>query len=174
MTRFLRSLALFLLLAPAARAETDEELRAELQERVARNNWAGADRAYVALADQSKPTPTDHRLGGQAARAMGHVNDAADRLEKAAKTDEEAAAILAEIERRFGEVKLKVTGEGGVPLRAKAPLIDSEYRLVVEAAKKQLEASGSYNGLLPLGGFTLGDQEFTVTADKPAKATLKR
>lgn len=165
-------------LASPAFAETVDELRTEIEQRVAQNNWQAADRAYRSLVDQGRASAQDHLLGGQAARALGLVNDALARLESAQKMDKdnaEATRHLGEIAERYGEVKLKTAGswEGGVPLRTASPIIDAEFRQVVLQAKKQLEAEHSYAGLLPLGAFKLGDVEFEVVADEVTKASLK-
>jgi hypothetical protein len=171
-------LALSLLLSgPALATEDADEMRNHIEELVARNAWSGADRAYETLVDSGiRLTGYEHFLAGRAALALGKINRAVERFEQAQKSDQKDAAteMLAQINGQYGTAKLKLPAshKGGVPLRARDPQIDPVFRLVVEQAKKTLEADGSYSGLMPLGRYKLGQTAFEVTGDKPVKAKL--
>ena len=163
----------------AGKTEVSEEaLRAAIETEVARNAWAEADRAYVLLIDAGiRLDAREHLLAGQAARAMGRVNDALTRFELSARLEQtpEAEEEIARITQEYGQVDLKIPGgwEGAVPLKARTPLVDPLLRLQLEEARKVLAAEGRYRGLLPLGGYRLGETAFEVTREEPVKVKLK-
>jgi hypothetical protein len=46
--------------------------------------------------------------------------------------------------------------------------LDADARESVEHARQRVAADGAFNGWLPIGGYVVGDQRFTLTAGQPA------
>lgn len=171
-------LVLTLLSAPAHAGESADQIRDRIEQSVARNAWADADRAYTALLGTgARATYRDHLLAGQAARALGDVNAALARFERARRVDDTAEVVqqIERIQERYGQVKLKVPGKhsGGVALNPRAPVIDAELRSVIEHARRTLTQTGRYKGLLPVGGYRLGQTDLEVSNHATTRATLR-
>ena len=171
-------LVLALFSAPAHAGESADQIRDRIEQSVARNACADADRAYLALLGTgARATYRDHLLAGQAARALGDVNAALARFERARRA-EDTSEISEQIERiqdRYGQVKLKVPGKhsGGVALSPRSPVIDAELRAVIEHARRTLAQDGRYKGLLPVGGYRLGRTDLEVSNQVTTRATLR-
>ncbi|NCG17788.1 MAG: hypothetical protein GWP91_02080 [Rhodobacterales bacterium] len=167
--------------APALADDTEnvdvEDVRRQIEQRVARNAWSGADRAYLILKDQGvRLSARDHLLGGLAAQALGDIDSALTRFELTQKQqdDEEIQDRIQKILQAYGQAKLKVPRDwsGGIPLRALSPIVDPTRRLVIDNAKRKLTTDGRFSGLLPRGRYQLGEVAFEVTGDKLAKGKL--
>jgi len=163
--------------APSWARESVDEIRTELVQSVNQNRWAQAERAFDQLSDaNAKLTQADWIMGAQAARALGDMTSARERLVQSLKQEDNEAVReeLAAIDAEWSSVSLKLPGrhEGAVPLRPRMPFVDPVQRLCLEAAKKLLQDTGQYQGLLPIGGYRFGEGEFEVLPSEHTKAKL--
>lgn len=159
--------------APAdARVQAEyRRLSGELRSLARRQHWAGAERAYQELAALGLPIALEDLVaGGEAARALGELGLAYERLAAAARLDgrREIVDWLWAVDQQYGRVRLRVepAGAAGV-LTAAAPPILPEPRLCVEVAQRRLAEAGVFEGLLPAGSYTLGGQRFEVQPGAP-------
>lgn len=162
---------------PAFAGATTDELRTELVQSVSQNRWAQAERAFQSLSEsKAKMTQADWVMGAQAARAMGDMTAARERLVASLKITEDEAvqAELDAIDAAWSMVSLKLAKdhEGAVPLRPRMPFVDPVQRQALEVAKKALSTDGRFQGLLPVGGYRFGQGEFEVMPGEATKAKL--
>ena len=150
---------------PAVMAEY-YRLHDEMQKLAKRQVWGGVGRYYAEMEALGVPlTYDDYVAGALAARNEGEVMLAYDRLQAAARIDgtREVIEWLWSIDTAYGRVTL-----GTVPLEASTlqvaqlPMLPDQ-RAAVEAAIRQVEATGTYDGMLPEGEYTFAGQSFTVT-----------
>ncbi|TNE87436.1 MAG: hypothetical protein EP330_18395 [Deltaproteobacteria bacterium] len=168
MTRLLIPLLLSALAAPVAMAgEVDQaevtRLRTEMQRLAERSAWAGVERVYVALVEQGAELGyDDHFLGAQSSKALGDVAAARQRLllANSAKESQDVMDWLFAIDSNYGEVRLKVAKGGGAELKPAEQPFAADQRAAIEFAAARLAETGTYNGYLPSGQYTLGDQSF--------------
>lgn len=168
----LRPLALLLFLAtPLAYAQDGrtrlaeyERISQEMSSRASRNAWEGVEQAYEALLETGIPlTADEHHLGAQAANARGDLSAVRQRLLRALETYEnpEYEAWIVSIHQAYGPVSL-MGDPGDVALTASATPFDQTQVSAIAFAKKQVEETGSFEGLLPAGEYTFGDIELRV------------
>jgi hypothetical protein len=150
---------------PAIMAEY-YRLHDEMQKLAKRQVWGGVGRYYAEMEALGVPmTYDDYVAGALAARNEGEVMLAYDRLQAAARIDgtREVIEWLWSIDTAYGRVTLAT-----VPLEestlqvAQLPMLPDQ-RAAVEAAIRQVEATGAYDGMLPEGEYTFAGQSFTVT-----------
>ena len=142
----------------------------EMQRLASRGAWAGVERAFVAIeALESKGevlTYDDLWLGAQSARALGHIADCRDRLARAAQLQgtQDVISWLEEIDGAYGAVDLGYDKSLTADLAIAAMPFATDQREAIAYAKAELSESRSFDGLLPAGEYTLGDESFTVSA----------
>lgn len=167
--------------APGASARVSAEaaaLRAEMAQDAGRSLWAGVDEAYVALVALHAPlTPADHLAGFEAARQMGRMAEGLERLQ-AALTLEPSPEVEGEIARiAAGWGAVQIEGSWRRPprfVRERMPFGPDEQRSI-EHARQEVEAAGSFRGLLPAGLYLVGDQELEVVAGgEPQRLDVRR
>ena len=160
----------------AAQAEAvrlDEELRKYAQ----RNIWDAVDSNYARLRGlESKGialTGAQHELGAQAARELGRMREARGRYglaRLAAQTDAEKIrieSIIQDIDTRYGSVVLSASSRVRRDARlARTPApFASDARAAIAHANGELRMTGSFDGLVPVGDYTLGATSFVVNAN---------
>jgi len=142
----------------------------EMRKLSARNAWSGVERNFqlmLALEEQGeKLTDEDWLLGAQAARALGNMTACRERLASSVRLnpDREAVALLQEIDRTYGLVDLS-SDKGLDPTLSPSmmPFIPDQKK-AIENAQKQVEDTGSFEGILPAGTYTFGSEEFVLSA----------
>jgi hypothetical protein len=158
--------------AEAEAVRLDEDLR----KLAGRNLWDGVDGAYSRLrgleAQGVVVTREQHELGAQAAKELGQMREARARfglaLAAARKETEkqEIQNVIKDIDQRFGSVSLTATGR----MRRDAKLVltpapfASDARAAIAHANDELQLSGNFDGLLPVGSYSLGATSFVVAS----------
>jgi hypothetical protein len=151
----------------------DEEIRKFAQ----RNIWDAVDSNYARLRGlESKGiilTAPQHELGAQAARELGRMREARARYglaRAAAETDAEKRrieSIIEDIDARYGGVVLSATSRvrrDARLVRTPAPFA-SDARAAIAYANGELRMTGSFDGLVPVGDYTLGSTAFVVSSN---------
>ncbi len=145
----------------------------EMERLSKRNAWKGVEAAYQDMLGLNgvELTYDDHFLAAQAARALGNAGDVVDRLEAAQAIDvtDEVTEWLGDLERNYSGVRLGVDSKykGDSTLKVAVMPFAPDQRAAIDTAMAQIAETGSYDGPLPAGEYTLGDQTFVVEAGKP-------
>ncbi len=168
--------------AHAGDLERAEHMRIfeEMKRMAQRNQWPAVEANYQKLLDLEKRgekiEAREHVFGAQAARALGDVTAARARFVRAreAGASEEQVAPIAEIDASFAPVSLHIDRKykGGALLAAKEPPFLPDQRACVDAAVARVAARAAYDGLLPVGDYTLDDVTFTVAAGAAAPVSV--
>ena len=168
------ALLVFLFAAPAFAGEVEDaehiRLTEEMRKLSKRNAWKGVEAAYVELEALEKRgvalTYEDHWLGAQAARALGDINGVYKRLKAAARVDGTTEVIewLSDLDAHYGQVDLTSKRKEPVTLAATVMPFAPDQRAAIEAAVAAVTAGQAYQGLLPAGEYTFGDEAVSVKA----------
>jgi hypothetical protein len=149
---------------PAALAE-QVRLTEEMHGLAARHAWAGVERLYEELEARGVVFGYDDLLAGaQAARSAGRMGVARERLLAAARIrgTREVVDWLAAIDASYGAVVLVGLRRTAAALVVEDAPFDPDQRAALDAARAELAATGSFDGLLPRGSYRFADQAFTV------------
>ena len=156
--------------ASAMDAATQAEywrLHDEMERLAKRQVWTGVARLYNEMIELEGVVLTydDYVAGAMAARHEGDVLEAYERLTAAAKIDgtREVIEWLWSIDTAYGRVTLVTDPPGPSTLDIETMPMLPDQRAAVEAARRQVEEEGDYDGMLPEGTYTFADQTFTVT-----------
>ena len=147
-------------------------LQGELAQAAARGSWVQADTLYrqiERLEDTGVPVShAAHRLGADAARQAGDIAAWRTRLERAAALGDtpEVRATLADIDARFGPVRLEIdaAARGRWVLQPDAQPFEADARACIAFAQAALDGRQAFQGYLPAGMYTLGTGGFPVEA----------
>jgi hypothetical protein len=144
------------------------QLGQEMVKLASRNAWDGVDVAWREL--HSLGVPVDFHLealGAEAARQRGQIWEAYQRSTLVLRLkpgDEGAVRQMEDFRVRFG--RLTVRRVDATPLElvpAEMPFAQDERRSI-EVAMEQLRATGAFDGMLPVGAYTLGSNPVTISA----------
>jgi len=147
-----------------ARAEA-ERLSDDLEKLAERQVWAGVEHKYEDLAALGVPLEQrDYLYGAYAARELGDVAAAYDRLQAAARMggSKEIVDWLWDIDHSYGNVDLLMVPPRATELACDEMPMDPNQRKAVEAAVRAAKATGTYRGLLPQGKYSFGGVAFQV------------
>jgi hypothetical protein len=141
------------------------DVREEMIKLAQRNAWAGVDRDYISIPPQYWKRD-DHLRGAEAARMLGDVLAERDRLVLAGDlaSDTAVSTRIAEIDAGFGRVR--VVGSAGRPLTiaaSDATFVPGTHQEPLAHADAFLQATGSFDGMLLIGEYVLGDGLRTLT-----------
>jgi len=131
----------------------------------ARSVWSGVERKFQALEALNHPlSAEDYWQGALAARELGNVYGAYLRLKKAAQLSSEREVVdwLVNLDNHYGVVDLISTGRRSAQLVCTKMPFDPNQRKAIEAAISQVDATGSFSGMLPAGDYTFVGQDFKV------------
>lgn len=162
--------------AVAAEADQAEALRLEesMRSLTERNAFKGVDRQYQQLLElEAELTSQAHRMGADAARALGDGFERRARLARAqAAGDSEAEAELYQLSQSWGSTYLV----GSPDLMLDPALFAGDQRAALELANDQLSRDGRFYGLLPAGSYTWaqGDDWAASFTLEPGAAPLAR
>ncbi len=165
--------------AHAGAAEDAEKVRLDedLRKLATRNAWDGVEGIYARLRSLEAKgvivTQEQHELGAQAALALGNVREGRARLGLArasatvAADQERLGAMVADIDRRFGNVVLTAgtRSRRDIKVQRNPNPFAVDERAAIQAATDSLRLSGTFDGLLPAGNYTLGAVAFSVQSD---------
>ncbi|HCH63042.1 MAG TPA: hypothetical protein DFR83_09570, partial [Deltaproteobacteria bacterium] len=156
--------------AEAEAVRLDEEMRKFAQ----RNIWDAVDSSYARLRGlESKGvdlSAEQHELGAQAARELGRMREARARYRLAMSTAvvlaEQArlTSVLEDIDNRYGRVELAAASRvrRDAQLVMVPPPFAADARAAISHANAEIRMTGGFNGLLPVGEYTLGATSFIV------------
>ena len=150
---------------PAVMAEY-YRLHDEMQKLAKRQVWSGVNRYYEEMEALGVPLDYhDYVAGALAARHEGEVMVAYDRLQAAARIDgtREVIEWLWSIDTAYGRVTLATQPLEPSTLEVTQLPMLPDQRAAVEAAIRQVDETGAYDGMLPEGDYTFAGQLFTVT-----------
>lgn len=179
--RFVRNVGFALLLVggsafAGARDDAQGEhvrLSEEMGRLAGRTAWRGVDRAYRAIELLERKglvlSYENHYQGAQAARELGSINNVYRRLLRAGSIEktQDVENWLADINANYGLVELVVPDrfKSEIVLSvAQMPLFPDQRTTIGQAQTQLADVRASYNGLLPIGGYTFVDKTFTVVA----------
>jgi len=172
-------LAFFVGAASAGPVEAAEHRRIsdEMKAAMARNTWSAVDEHYrklVELEARGEPlTVEDHWIGAQAARSLGDLRTCRERLDLAARAGGSRDVIgwIEEIDAGWGPLRVTVdaTWAGDRTLVPAEPGFAPDQRAAVARATALL-AGGSFEGLVPVGSYSVGGQSVTVTTGERVAA----
>ncbi|MCP4805477.1 MAG: hypothetical protein GY913_14010 [Proteobacteria bacterium] len=136
-------------------------LSEEMERLAQRNAWAGVERSFkelIVLQESGEViTYEEWHLGAQAARALGDMSAARDRIAQAVRLEgkEEDIAWLEQIDKNYGPVNLRSVDKESVPtLTIAAMPFAADQRAALEYAQKELAEERTFKGLLPPGQYT--------------------
>ena len=150
---------------PAVMAEY-YRLHDEMLKLAKRQVWPGVSRYFDEMEALGVPlTYDDYVAGALAARHEGEVMKAYQRLQAAARIDgtREVIEWLWSIDTAYGRVTLTTDPTEPSTLSIASMPMLPDQRAAVEAAIRQVEETGTYDGMLPEGDYTFAGQLFTVT-----------
>jgi hypothetical protein len=154
-------------LADAAVEAERVRLNEEMENLSSRDQWVAVERKYQQILKLKKVELhyEDHMLGAQAAKNMGDLSLAYERVLAALAIEArpEGEQWKVEIESAYAKVRLK-TEKKSAPAKlvvAQMPFIP-EQQDAIRRATKLLESTGRFEGLLPYGEYSVGEEKFTV------------
>jgi hypothetical protein len=168
-------LALATALGTPALAADDAEvvrLREEMQKRVQNSQWSGAERAFSRLeaevADEPGAlSPDDWQLGASIARNLGDMAGVQRRLQVAFDLEPTDAlrSELQQIAATYGPIRVEVASgyAGELSLTATPAPFESDKRKFIDAAAARLEEERTFDGLIPIGRYTIAGEPVEVT-----------
>jgi hypothetical protein len=140
-------------------------LSQELESLASRDAWAGAERTFQKMiATRVDLDFPDLLFGAHAARALGDMGAARDRLVAATSLREEREVIdwLWDLDRNFSRVTLRCDAGSGWRLEADAVPFNPDQQRAIAWAIAQIDATCTFAGLLPEGGYRFAERAFVV------------
>jgi hypothetical protein len=137
----------------------------EMEKLVQRQIWTGVEKKFQELEKLGqKMTQRDYLNGAYAARELGDVRLAYERLQAAARIEgsKEIVDWLWDIDRNYGMVELLSVPNRATILEPNELPFDPNHRKAVEAAIKVAKSDGAFHGMLPRGEYSFGGQKFQV------------
>lgn len=156
---------------PAATRAEARRLAEEIEDDIADGKWQAAHDRQARL--EALPGVqlgyADHWRGYQVAQAVGDANAQYARLAAAAAIDHSDEVMMAQARLMawYGLVEIRVKPKldprpGLVMLEVP---MDMDQRRVYEAAAAEVAERGAYQGLLPLGQYTVGAASFEILGE---------
>lgn len=160
--------------ADAQEAEQNR-IRSEIQQYRKTSDWKGMNKAYEKLEDlHTRKNPlkfSDYVLGAYVSQELGYLDECVKRLKSALKINPQATeeqAWLSLLVESTAPVNLRVSTKERTLLIEEMPF-DPAFQKAIDVADMAFQTEGRFEGLLPFGVYTYGDQTFTVAKDKKAK-----
>lgn len=152
-----------------------------LSERLSRlakkGHWGGADRIYRDLrALDSALSYRDLFIGAQVERRRGNVQAAYKCLRDAAKIEGTREVIdwLVALEEQYGPVSVTLERQADSRLVPEGPMFLPEHQKAIDYAQSLLLANRAFEGLLPVGGYTVGGQRIEVRANEVQQVQIPK
>jgi hypothetical protein len=153
---------------PAAAHARFEQLRAEMEKMAARNVWNGVEEAWLAMQDLGVDIPVDLRLlAADAARNRGDAWGAYQRLADVLRMAPESDVVAGQMRvyrENWGRVTVRRVEATAIPIAAVIQPLMPEGRAGIAFAQKELDKTGGFDGMLPVGDYTVGPYAFSVVA----------
>lgn len=172
----MRLFCLLLCLAtPAAhagsKAEADRLLH-ELERLAAKSAWKGVERTYAKLLAESRDLPASaHITAANAARQLGDATNASRRYLAAERVEAGSAGnTLAQYRTLYGRLHVQRVEATCITLNPAVRPFDPTLAEAIDFAARALAETGTFNGLVPAGSYTVGGQSVEVSpGPKPTK-----
>ncbi|MBM4392290.1 MAG: hypothetical protein FJ090_14310 [Deltaproteobacteria bacterium] len=137
----------------------------EIEQLAERQVWSGVEKKFRELEKLGVELSYDDMMhGAYAARALGEMSGAYERLKKAARIDSTKEVIdwLYAIDMNYSSVDLVAVPPRYVVLTVEEMPFDPDQRTAVEKAQATVADRGLYAGLLPRGNYVFAGQPFAV------------
>lgn len=159
-------------LSPTVAQGRYEQLRGEMERMASRNAWGGVEDAWLEMVTLGVDIPVNLRmLAADSARIRGDAWAAYQRLGDVLRlaTPEEAEAngVAGQMQiyrEGWGRVTVRRVEATPIALGVAAFPLMPEGRAAVDFATKQLKTTGGFDGLLPVGDYTVGPYPVAVKA----------
>jgi hypothetical protein len=151
-------------------SSTDAEVRrieVEMTSLAGRNAWVGVDRNYNSMIQNNlQPSTQATKLAATAALRIGNTWAAYQRLFRALQHDEKAdvSLELRTIRNQYGRVEIRRNTDEPAVLVEAVRSFDPNNNACLAFSKEQLLTTGRFDGMLPVGEYTINDSTFTVRA----------
>ncbi len=162
-------LALSLLLHAARASDVAEaehvRLADDMEQLAGRQLWSAVEKKFSELRALGVPlTYADLLRGAYAARALGDVQAAYERLRSASRIEgtQEVLDGMASIDAHYGRVELITHNARGIELSAEEMPFEPDQRRAIEAALERVRRDGGFVGLLPRGDYRYAGHDFRV------------
>lgn len=147
-------------------------LSEEMETLVSKNAWVGVERTFQQLVATGVPlTFEDWVRGADAARAVGDVAAVRQRLLSALALREDRRVLdwLWDLDQRYGAVLLQCDRGAQLVLEPQVAALDPDVRRAIALARQRVHDACYFQGLLPVGSYTLHETSFEV---QPGRAVL--
>lgn len=151
-----------------------KRLSHEMDRLAKRTAWAGVERTFSRMLETGiEPTFEDLETAAHAAQALGNIEAALSRLQRAAKIREDKDLFdwVWAIQRAYGTVLL-AGDPGKVTLEPKVMPFDPTQAKVVAYAQQSIVETGVFEGMLPVGEYTFGGVEILVKDSNASRRTV--
>ena len=152
--------------ASSIQAET-QRMEAEITALAERNAWVGVDRNYNTMIKKNlQPSTGATKLAATAAMRVGNTWAAYQRFFRALQHDKEAdvGLQLRTIRSQYGRVDIRRNSTNPATLVVNVRSFDPNHNASLAFSKETLQATGGFNGMLPVGEYTVNGKPFTVIA----------
>ena len=162
----MRTLVLAALIATPALAGGAERTRllGELDRLAQKSHWKGVERVYAQLEQQRGELPASaHVLAGQAAAQRGDATLASRRYLRAERTEIGSAGESLPVYRReYGQLHVRRVEATCIRLAPASRPFDPLKAAAVDVAAETLATTGTFQGLVPVGTYTVGTTQVEV------------
>ena len=151
----------------ASEAEYDR-LVSEMGRLSKTQNWTVVNKRYVELEALGMDIHVnDLLLGAQAAQEVGDIFSAKKRVAAALIKKEKRSTRewYTQLDNEYGHVTLIAKGKGNRTLEQQTMTMDPIKGRAVSYAQQQLESDGEFIGMLPVGAYDFGGEQFVVAAE---------
>lgn len=143
--------------AALARAE---QLELDMVRLAGRNAWPGVEAAWQRLAPLGVPIPTEIRLlAADSARLRGDAWSSYQRLADVLREDPAAPGVEGQMRvyrETWGRVTVRRVELAPISLKSGEVPWLPEGRAALDYAREQLQATGGFDGMLPVGQYQVG------------------
>ncbi len=146
----------------------------EMRRLLGRSAWAGVERGFQTLLELREEgeelTGSDWAMGAKASRALGDITRCHYRLTMAVALDgdRELIDLLIELDAVYSTVRLSTDRTSSAELTPAMMPFVPDQRGSIELAQASILESRSYEGLLPVGTYTFGNETFEIVSGGPA------
>lgn len=160
-------------------------LTEEMKKLSARNAWPAVEATFDSLEELQKKKKVglsvkDLKRGAEAARGLGNIKEAFERISAAANQatdDKEALDWVEEVKNNYGSVSITIENKADwTSLTAVNPPFEPDKRAAIAYIQAQLAEKGKFEGYIPVGEYTIGGEKFAVDSlnyGKTLKVTLE-
>jgi hypothetical protein len=145
------------------------QIRDEMNRFAGKNAWNGVDRKYQQVIALTPNVSLElHRLGAQAARMLGKTYEMYTRLENITQLESDTTVQqeISALESSYGRVRILGNIRWTVVLSRPSMPFLPDQKSSVKYAIDELANTGSFEGMIPVGKYLIGEREVVVEAGK--------